>query len=65
MVDGRYPADLPEITWRVAPRGGIHLDVIVPTTDDARDGLPRVQPMYGLFDGAVRELQRRVRQRDR
>ena len=37
MADGRYPADLPEITWRVAPRGGI-----VPMTDDARDGLPWV-----------------------
>jgi len=47
------------------PRGGIHLDIIVPMTDDARDGLPWVQPVYGLFDGAVRELQRRVRQRDR
>jgi hypothetical protein len=65
MADGRYPADLTEITWRVAPRGGIHLDIIVPMTDDARDGLPWVQPVYGLFDGAVRELQRRVRQRDR
>lgn len=65
MADGRYPADLPEITWRTAPRGGIHLDIIVPMTDDARDGLPSVQPVYRLFDGAVRELQRRVRQRDR
>ena len=50
---------------RVAPRGGIHLDIIVPMTDDARDRLPRVQPVYERFDGALRELQRRVRQRDR
>ncbi len=58
-----YPAGPAMVRWHDAPRGGIHVHVIVPLTPDA--GLAGLQPLYEQLALVVEDLQIKVDRRDR